>query len=132
MSTTPRGTMGPASEPNVTPMIDVLLVLLIVFMLASQARMAMTLQLARPYDGGECATCDARIVLEVRADGGFAINGEAVAREALAARLQEIYAPRPVKALMVRGDSAVSYQAVISAIDVARGAGVRIVGVPTR
>lgn len=117
------------NEPNVTPMIDVLLVLLIVFMLAMQKRKAMDVMLPDPAPPcAGCAASDDNIVLEVLTGGRFAINRADVPRGALAARLRETYEGRPSKILFVRGDSAVSYQEVIWAMDVARGAGVKVIG----
>jgi len=120
---------GLTNDINVTPMIDVLLVLLIVFMLAIQQRKALDVQLPDP----PCAGCtgsntDPQIVLEVLTGGRFALNRAEVPRGALAARLRETYAGRPTKVLFVKGDSAVTYQEVIWAMDVARGAGVKVIG----
>ena len=125
----PADPAGLTNEINVTPMIDVLLVLLIVFMLAVQKRMAIDLQ--QPVPQPPCAGCapdDQRIVLEVRAGGVFALNRAEVPRGALAERLRATYAGRPEKVLFVRGDSAVKYQEVFWAMDVARGAGVKVIG----
>ena len=69
------------------------------------------------------------IVLEVLPGGGHAINREPVRPADLAARLRAIYAGRPDKIILVRGDPSVTYQEVIHAIDVARGAGVAVIGV---
>ena len=51
-------------------------------------------------------------------------------RPGSAARLKEIYDPRPEKIIFVKGDPAVKYQEVVFAMDVARGAGVKVIGVP--
>ena len=124
----PADPAGLTNEINVTPMIDVLLVLLIVFMLAVQARKAIDVQLPVPQP--PCVGCasDENIVLEVRAGGVFALNRAEVPRGALAERLRATYAGRPEKVLFVRGDSAVKYQEVFWAMDVARGAGVKVIG----
>jgi len=114
-------------EPNVVPMIDVLLVLLIIFMMATTStRRALDLQLPESQTSGPS---EPPIVLEVRAGPTFAINGAAVASGDLAARLAMVYRDRPRKVIYVRGDPAVRYQDVIGAMDVARGAGVRATGV---
>ena len=118
-----------AAEPNVTPMIDVLMVLLIIFMVAvSGKRRAMDVQL--PAESGEGQ--GAPIVLEVGPHGRLALNRQPVAPAELGRRLREVYAGRPDKVLMVRGDGAARYQEVIAAMDSARGAGVRVLGADLR
>jgi biopolymer transport protein TolR len=62
----------------------------------------------------------------------YAINKEPVAREQLAGRLKEIYDPRPDKIIFVKGDPRLKYEEVIWAMDVARGSGVRVIGVPPK
>ena len=48
----------------------------------------------------------------------------------LAARLKEIYEPRPEKIIFVKAEGSVKYQDVITAMDIARGAGVKVIGIP--
>lgn len=117
---------GLTAEPNVTPMIDVLLVLLIIFMLiVPMARKAIDLQLPDPTPQPNAQPSPDQIVLEVLADGSYRINTQPVAHGDLASKLHSIYDGRPDKVLFVKGDTAASYQTVIEAIDVARGAGWR-------
>jgi biopolymer transport protein ExbD len=118
---------GLTREPNVVPMIDVLLVLLVIFMIAqAPARKALDLQL--PQDAGR-ASPSPSLVLSVEAGPRYVLNGAPVARERLAAELQRVFQGRPEKILFVRGAPAVRYQDVVSAFDAARGAGVRVTGV---
>ena len=125
---------GLQNDINVTPMIDVLLVLLIIFMMiVPQARKAIDLQLPDPTPADQITNpISNQIVLEVLPGGAFAINKEDVSKERLAARLREIFDPRPDKIIFVKGDPAVTYQDVIFAMDVARGAGVKVIGVPPK
>ncbi|MDQ3516838.1 MAG: biopolymer transporter ExbD, partial [Gemmatimonadota bacterium] len=113
------------AEPNVIPMIDVLLVLLIIFMLMITERHLIWAQLPAQI---ESASPDpVPNVLEVRRNG-YAINGQAMNAHELAPRLRALYASRPDKAMLVHGDSGVTYQHVITAIDIAKGAGVGVIG----
>lgn len=122
---------GLNNEPNVVPMIDVLLVLLIIFMVMQpMTRKAMDLQLPDPTPAVVAANAVSnQIVLEVLPGDQFAINKEPVTGANLAARLRQIYDPRPDKIMFVKGDPTVKYQSVIFAMDQARGAGVKVIGV---
>lgn len=125
------GSGGLNNEPNVVPMIDVLLVLLIIFMIMQpRVRRAVDLQLPdpNPQVAPANATSD-QIVLEVLPNDQFAINKEAVPKDNLAARIKSIYDPRPEKIMFVKGDPTVKYQQVIWAMDQARGSGVKVLGV---
>jgi biopolymer transport protein TolR len=122
---------GLNNEPNVVPMIDVMLVLLVIFMLVQQVRKAIDIQLPDPNPAVAAAnSASNQIVLEVLPGGQFAVNREPVAKEALLERLTEIFEPRPEKIIFVKGDPKVQFQEVIYAMDVARGAGVKVIGVP--
>jgi biopolymer transport protein TolR len=118
-------------EPNVTPMIDVLLVLLIIFMAAiPEQRRALVGQL--PQDEPSASTEQLSIVLEVASGGRYRINQRPVANDQLVAELRAIYEGRPDKTLIVRGERTARYQEVVTAVDLARGAGVTVVGIDTR
>ena len=123
-----------SNEINVTPMIDVLLVLLVIFMMiVPSARKAVDVQVPDPTPSVAPANAQSnQIVLEVGPNGSFSVNKEVVAKDRLAARLKEIYDPRPDKIIFVKGDPKVKYQDVIYAMDVARGSGVKVIGVPPK
>jgi len=124
-----NATEGLTNEINVTPMIDVLLVLLIIFMMViPMSRKAIDLQLPDPTpDNTPQGPPPSQIVLEVLPGNVFKINSQPVAKADLGKRLKEIYDPRPDKIIFVKGDPAVKYSDVISAMDVARGAGVKVI-----
>src|SRR5687767_8387393 len=118
------------NEPNVVPMIDILLVLLIIFMLVIPlSRKAIDLQLPDPAPPESSGPPPAQIVLEVLPNGRFAVNKQPVARASLLGELKKIYDPRPDKIIFVKGDPTVKYEDVIWAMDIARGAGVKVIGV---
>ena len=121
---------GLTNEPNVTPMIDVLLVLLIIFMLVvPMSRKAIDLQLPDPTEQPQSSNPPPQIVLEVFPGQKYSVNKEPLTQATLPKRLKEIYDGRPEKIIFVKGDPKVKYADVIFAMDVARGAGVKVIGV---
>ena len=124
------GSGGLTNDINVTPMIDVLLVLLIIFMLVvPMSRKAIDIQLPDPTDQVQSANPPPQIVLEVLPGDKFLLNKEPLTKATLATRLKAIYDPRPEKIIFVKGDPKSKYSEVIYAMDVARGAGVKVIGV---
>ena len=124
------GGAGLTNDINVTPMIDVLLVLLIIFMMViPMSRKAIDLQLPDPTpDDTNSGPPPSQIVLEVLPGNVFKVNSQPIAKNDLAKKLKEIYDPRPEKIMFVKGDPAVKYSDVIWAMDVARGSGVKVIG----
>lgn len=114
------------AEMNVTPMIDVLLVLIIVaiILLALEAQFALNVPADRPSTG----SVQPAIVLQLDAAGGYAINGRRVPEVGLQARLKALFVRRPGQVLFVRASGERAYQDYVHAIDVARAAGVRLIG----
>jgi len=126
---------GLTNEINVTPMIDVLLVLLIIFMMVvPMARKAIDIQLPDPNPAVAPANAvSQQIVLEVLPNGVYQINTqEPLTKDNLMGPLKELYDPRPEKLIFIKGDPAVKYQDVIFAMDMARQAGVKVIGVPPK
>jgi len=126
---------GLTNDINVTPMIDVLLVLLIIFMMVvPMARKAIDIQLPDPNPAVAPANAvSQQIVLEVLPNGVYQINKqEPLTKDNLQKRLKELYDPRPEKLIFIKGDPAVKYQDVIFAMDMARQAGVKVIGVPPK
>ena len=134
--TTSNGNFGEmTSEINVTPMIDVLLVLLIIFMVIVPVTPRGELALApRPSTSISPSHLD-DVVLEVlKGSGGsvdFRINQQVVARQDLLTKLAAIYANRDRRVLFVKGDDQVSFTEIAQAIDIGHAAGVDRVGLLT-
>jgi biopolymer transport protein ExbD len=126
---------GLTNDINVTPMIDVLLVLLIIFMMVvPMARKAIDIQLPDPNPAVAPAnSVSQQIVLEVLPNGVYSVNKQPpMTKDNLMKGLKDIYDSRPEKLIFVKGDPAVKYQDVIFAMDMARQAGVKVIGVPPK
>ncbi|HEX8692539.1 MAG TPA: biopolymer transporter ExbD [Longimicrobium sp.] len=122
---------GVAHTINVTPMIDVLLVLLVIFMVVQQGlRRGVSVQVPTP-DAVTPPGPEA-IVLEVEPGGRYFLNTRAVAAAALQAELARAYAGRPRKVLFVKGSERLAYGEVVAAVDAGRAAGVEAVGLVPR
>lgn len=128
MSMSAGSDKGLTNEPNVTPMIDVLLVLLIIFMMIIPlSRKAVDVQLPDPTPTKEPPNSKPdQIVLEVKAGPAFEVNKHPVEKSELYNYLKSTYDPRPEKIIFIKGDTDVTYQDVIFAMDQARGAGVKV------
>ena len=131
MAMTTSGTGGGvASQPNVTPMIDVMLVLLIIFMIVTplinagfQAQPPVGVNLkSHPEDNEDQ-------VLGIDAFGQYYLNKKPIKNETLAEQLKRIFDARTTdKILYVKADKNLDYSKVLDAIDIAAHNGVRVVG----
>ena len=117
------------SEPNVIPMIDIMLVMLIIFMVSQPlARMAMDVQVPPQETASKSNAQSNQIVLELTAEGGFSINTQPVPKDQLDTQIHAIFDNRPAKLMFIKSAPNRTYQDVIDAMDVARGAGVQVIG----
>lgn len=118
-----------SADLNVTPMLDVLLVLLVIFMATAEAIHTMDAQLPVPCER-ECRGGDASIVLEVLPGPMYRLNRAAVRASELPERLRTTFAGRPEKVIQVAGHRTARYADVVEAMDIARGAGARVISIP--
>ena len=121
--------MSSSAEPNVVPLCDVLLVLIIIFMVITPM-VQKGIDVKLPETTAEAgAAPQGLIVLTLKRELDVLINQEQVEMNMLSGRLREIYEVRQDKTIFIRADARVPYSAVIEMIDIAKGAGVEVTGI---
>jgi biopolymer transport protein ExbD len=128
------GQGGAVANINMTPMIDVLLVLIIIFMvitpLTPKGLEALVPQPAPPNQQQNDA--DQRtVVVSVAKDKSMMINTEPTDENKLGPRLEEIFKTRAERLIFVKGDKDLEFQDVAKVIDIAKGVGIDKVGLMT-
>ena len=120
------------SEPNVVPLCDILLVLLIIFMVITPVmQKGIDVKLPETQSaGGEGGDVSNRgIVLTLESDRTVKINQDVIDMNLLENTLRDLYQTRTDKTIFIRADETLNYQDVLRIIDIAKGAGIEVLGV---
>jgi biopolymer transport protein ExbD len=131
ITTDTPGTDELRAEINVTPLVDVVLVLLVILLLvAPLLREELPVELPVAAQAEEAAE-PAVPTLTILADGGVAFEGTPVASDELGTRLATFYAHRADKTVMLAADRSLAYTRVVEVMDACRAAGITRIGVVT-
>jgi biopolymer transport protein TolR len=126
---------GVMAEPNIVPLIDVLLVLIIIFMVITPTTPkgldALVPQPSPPNQPENKELLAKTIVVQVTSGGKVLINQDETTWDQLGPRLEDIFKTRAEKVAFVKGDDAVEFLDVARAIDIMRGSGIEKVGLIT-
>jgi biopolymer transport protein TolR len=124
---------GPVSEPNIVPLIDVLLVLIIIFMVITpRTPMGLPAIVPEPPQANRPELPPGQtIVVQVMNSGKVMINQDQSDWNSLGQRLSDIFKERADKVAFVKGDDGVEFAQVARAIDIMRGSGIDHVGLIT-
>ncbi len=124
------GASAAKSDPNVVPLCDILLVLLIIFMVITPvAQKGIDVKLPETASDQPQGSSTNTIILTLEADGNVKLNTEPIEWSLVEGRLRDLYATRQDKTIFIRADSATPYRQVLKLIDMAKGAGIDVLGV---
>jgi biopolymer transport protein ExbD len=123
---------GVKSDINVTPLVDVMLVLLIIMMLvAPMLQQGVALRLPEAANTVDKPESQDQTVLSISKDKAFYLNAKPVTENDMATRLNELLENKKEKVVLIKADEEVEYSAVMTAMDQLRNAGIEDIGLIT-
>ena len=123
---------GFRAEINVTPLVDVVLVLLVIFMVVTPL-LKQEAPIDLPLTEHSQAASEARqLTLSIAAGGDLSLDGEPLPRQRLGERLESIFRERSDKTLFLAADRSLPYESVVDVIDACRAAGITTIGLVTQ
>ena len=117
---------------NVTPLVDIMLVLIIIFMVASQIGKVLDLELQLPRAASAETAPPPTLTIEVDDKGGLKLDGRVVTQADLEAAVHRAAARNPDAQAMVAADQRAVYSSVMVAVDAVRLGGIRQLGLQVR
>lgn len=111
---------GVTADPNVVPLIDILLVLLVIFMIIPHHQTGLDVKVPQPPEQTAVDPQPEAVVVQVLSDGSLKINDESVSWDRLAPRLEQVYKERVRKIAFIRGEAPVEFATVARVVDVMR------------
>jgi biopolymer transport protein TolR len=123
---------GPKSDINVTPLVDVMLVLLIIMMLvAPMLQRGVDVRLPMAANTADKPETQQQTVLHVDARDKFYVNGLEVSKAGMADRVKNALEEKTERVVLIKGDTDASYRAIMAAMDDLRKAGIEDIGLIT-
>lgn len=130
------GSSSAKSDPNVVPLCDILLVLLIIFMVITpMAQKGIDIKLPETQNApteGEPQPQSRGIVVTMEKDKTLKLNREPITIDLLPGKLRDLFQQRADKTIFIQADKTVLYKDVLAIIDLAKGAGIEVLGVMTQ
>ena len=121
----------PMADMNITPLVDVMLVLLVIFMIAAPM-MTKTLSLTLPYPGPELPVKPPEMTLQVQAGDMYMLDGQAMSRAQITAALEAEVARTPNLKVNLDVDPSAEYESAMQAMAAVRNAGIDAIALPAQ
>lgn len=119
------------SEINITPLTDVMMVLLVIFMVTTPLLMTDAFKVKLPKAVAAASDTSTGAIVAVSADGNVSLNGQSISLDALAAKLKDAIEKSSDKTVIVKADGSARHSMVVSVLDAARKAGAERLSIAT-